>query len=182
MAGNSTLRKLARAVALISSVGATAGAVRGPLPTSEARQLNDPFLARLTIESRRVLFFAREAVSRHGGDKITPRHLVLGILRAVPGSIGQFMTSPGWSEQLIEERFVAMMDGEPLLPESTSIPFASASQLVLDRAAQGADDLGAAVIRPEHLLLPLLDDDGTKDVLRDAGITSDRILRYLKQR
>src|SRR5205823_14740460 len=147
-----------------------------PRPNREPQQPNDIPIERLTVESRRVLFFAREAVSRHGGDQITPSHLVLGILRAVPGSIGQFITSPGWSEQLIEERFVATIAGEPLLPESQSIPFASASKLVLGRAVQNADDLGAVAIRPEHLLLPLLDDDRTKQVLRGAGITPERIV------
>jgi ATP-dependent Clp protease ATP-binding subunit ClpA len=59
--------------------------------------------------------------------------------------------------------------------------FGSSMRAILKQSNAEADKLGAWEVRPEHILLAVLDtaEDAVGDVLRKAGVTREAILRVL---
>ncbi|RPH60690.1 MAG: hypothetical protein EHM89_08485 [Acidobacteria bacterium] len=137
---------------------------------------------RYTEDSRKALFFARFAVSEHGGSRIDSDHLLLGILRAAPEALTRFMAS-GWSLQRMQDRAVALLPPGQRVEESVEIPFSRAAADVIVRASEEAIALTNNEVRPEHLLLVLLnfEETPTGQLLREAGLTRDAIVRFLQQ-
>lgn len=135
---------------------------------------------RYTEAARRALFFARYAVSRHRGDAIAPEHLLLGLLRAQYADLGgakfeqatsaaTILESAGVERAMVEGRLTAM---GPAIPTSVEVPFTASSQRVLHDAQREADQMSAKPITTGHLLLGVLQAEGTEAyaILHNAGV------------
>ena len=135
---------------------------------------------RYTEAARRALFFARYAVTRHRGVEIAPEHLLLGLLRAQHAdfdltaveqatSAAAILESAGVDRTMVEGRLTSM--GAPI-PTSVEVPFTASSKRVLVDAEREANQMSAKPITTGHLLLGLLQAEGTVafDILYDAGV------------
>jgi ATP-dependent Clp protease ATP-binding subunit ClpC len=136
---------------------------------------------RYTEAARRALFFARYAVTRHRGVEIAPEHLLLGLLRAPhvdldwnsdvkqDTSAATILESAGVVRATVEGRLTAM---GPLLPTSVEVPFTASSRRLLLDAEREANQMSAKPITTGHLLLGLLQAEGTAAfaILYDAGV------------
>jgi ATP-dependent Clp protease ATP-binding subunit ClpA len=133
---------------------------------------------RFNEQARRSLFFARVAAGE-GGAPIEPEHLVLGILRAAPGAIMQFVR-PNIDIETVREYFGhvhAAVMGE----QAYHAPFSDRMKRVLEHAQVEADEAGHRMIRPEHLLLAVMV-KGKGDVprrLHDLGVDVAAIRDHL---
>jgi ATP-dependent Clp protease ATP-binding subunit ClpA len=137
-------------------------------------------IERFTESARRVLFFARSDVSQYGGARLEIEHVLLGVLQEIGATI-ELLLAPDWSLQRIRDRLIESLPASPRLATSIEIPFSPASKMILQGAANEADDLGDQNIRPEHILLALLADMGDSgQLLRQAGMTRESILNVLK--
>lgn len=145
--------------------------------------LRERMFERFTEESKRALFFARLAVSEHGGTDIRDAHLVLGILRAAPPSMSMFLEAQG-SIQTLAECLLDVIAGPDLVPESAEIPFDAQAQRVLDRAVKAADAFGDRAVTPEHLLLAVLAEDESRAAacVRQAGVHAEHVAAALSKR
>ena len=137
---------------------------------------------RLTETSKRALLYARAAVSEYGGESIDSAHLLLGVLQAAPDAITLFAAAD-WPFERIQNRGVSLLPRPATVDEGVGIPFSADLKTDLERAAREASALGEADIRPEHLVLGLLDSSvrPVQDLLRDAGVQREHIVEFLKQ-
>lgn len=134
---------------------------------------------RYTEASRRALFFARYAVFRHRAVDIAPEHLLLGLLRTQQylgdrdveqaTSAAAILEAAGVDRAMVEGRLTAM---GPPVPTSVEIPFSASSKRVLLDAEREADQMSAKPITTGHLLLGVLQAEGTVAfaILYEAGV------------
>ena len=136
---------------------------------------------RYTEPARRALFFARLAVSEHGGELIEPGHLLLGVLRADPTGFLRFARS-GETEESLAQRIAATMPGGANVSIEHEIPLSRPMKAVLEHACVEADQLNDPSIRPEHLLLGVFvkGSDEQREALRQSGVELDAVRKYLQ--
>jgi ATP-dependent Clp protease ATP-binding subunit ClpC len=127
-------------------------------------------LERFTEEARRSLFFARYAVTDHGGSTIEPEHLLLGAIHKRNALLPLCFTPAILNT--MEERLIEAVSQDEKIPTAVEIPFSDAAKDALKRAAVEADDLNSREIRTAHLILGILSaTQGVAfDVLHDAGV------------
>jgi hypothetical protein len=133
-------------------------------------------------ESRLVLIYARGAVSESGGAALTPDHLLLGILRGAPDVIGHVLRSSD-STDVLAQQVLATMGTHVRIHESVEIPIAPEVEHILVNALGKARATTSKIVRPEHILLALLEISHTKamDVLRIHGITEEIVAASLRE-
>ena len=136
---------------------------------------------RYTEPARRALFFARLAVSEHGGVQLEPAHLLLGVLRADPTGFLRFARS-GETEESLAQRLAANMPGGTKVSTEHEVPFSRPTIAVLEHACVEADGLDDRSIRPEHLLIGVFakGSDEERAALRASGVQLDAIRQYLQ--
>lgn len=136
---------------------------------------------RYTEPARQALFSARYEVSRLGGHRITPEHLLLGLLRQVDGVVAAIFAHAHIDAAALQNEIRVRCAGGDTLPASIEVPFAEESKRVLYRAASEADALGHGSIGPEHLVLALLSDGANPaaDILLDHGVVVEHVRRQL---
>jgi ATP-dependent Clp protease ATP-binding subunit ClpA len=142
---------------------------------------------RFTQDARMALFFARYAVSQRGGEQMELQDLLWGIMVAAPSAVVRFAADesvlPPHGETA-EDVFAREDDDDIVLPtpRSVAIPFSTDFQLTFERSVAEVDALGHHAIRPEHLVLGLLREEGTQawNTLHRAGLTLREVRRMLK--
>jgi ATP-dependent Clp protease ATP-binding subunit ClpA len=138
-------------------------------------------LDQLSTESKMVLFSTRGAVSRFGGKSVEAPHLLLGVVGAVPGVITRF-AGEGWPVDRIRERAVGLFAaGEERMPLGANVPLSEDCQRALERSAEEASASNSSDVRPEHLVLALLDDPRVGPLLKEVGLSRELLLAVLEQ-
>jgi ATP-dependent Clp protease ATP-binding subunit ClpA len=135
---------------------------------------------RYNDEAKRALFFARMAVSQHGGAELEPEHLLIGLLRAQPEATLRFAPAALDADDLCE-RLAAAITDKTRPSKSIEVRLSAASIAALEQAKIEADDLSSVAIRPEHLILGIMvkTDGAAATALRDAGARPSAIREYL---
>ena len=125
---------------------------------------------RFTEPARLALFYARVALSEHGGTAIADTHVLLGIFKAAP-ELGPLMR-PTVNIQRLSECLVGGVAAPSLLPTSTEVPFEPAAKAAVLEAARIADRFGQLDVAPAHLFLAVLKQlpSAATECLRSAGI------------
>jgi ATP-dependent Clp protease ATP-binding subunit ClpC len=136
---------------------------------------------RFTDDARKALFFARFAAWARHGEQMELEDLVAGIMRAAPSAVVRFASD----ESALPRGRLTRRTGEratvgPAL--SVEMPFSAQFKLTLERSVAEADALGHDAIRPEHLVLGLLRDEGTSawHTLHRAGVRLREVRRMLE--
>ena|SRR5215213_4620782 len=137
---------------------------------------------RFTQDARKALFFARWAASQRNGEQMDLADLMEGLMRAAPSAVVRFASDesalpPGRFTRRTGERATV----GPAL--SVEMPLSAPFKLTLERSIAEADALGHRGIRPEHLVLGLLRDEGTPawDILNRAGVTLREVRRVMSE-
>src|SRR5688572_30620571 len=130
---------------------------------------------RYTDPAKRVLFFARYEASEFGSLSIEPEHLLLGLLREPAGLVRQLLSTPPASVGAVIAETKRRMHAREKFPTSVEIPFSGSTKLALTYAAEEADRLLHGQIKPVHLLVGLLREEGTvaASVLQAHGVVLD---------
>jgi ATP-dependent Clp protease ATP-binding subunit ClpA len=139
---------------------------------------------RFTDHARRSLVFARAKTSERDGDEISTEDLLGGLLLATPDAIVRFASSDHLRPDETGEEFFERIEAEEPewgLKTSREIRFSAAATMALDKTVEEADALGHKFIRPEHLLLGFLRDEGTEAwrTLHAAGVSLREVRRIL---
>jgi ATP-dependent Clp protease ATP-binding subunit ClpC len=136
---------------------------------------------RFTDDARKALFFARFAAWARQGEQMELEDLVAGIMRAAPSAVVRFASD---ESALPPARFTRRMGERATVGPALSVemPFSAPFKLTLERSVAEADALGHHAIRPEHLVLGLLREEGTQawNTLHRAGLTLREVRRMLK--
>ena len=137
---------------------------------------------RYTAKARRVIFMARYEVSQFGASAIETEHLLLGILREEKSILPRFFPAHA-SIDLIRKRIEARVGIREKIPTSLEVPLSAESKNVLWYGGEEADALSHGDIKPEHLLLGLLREEGSlgANILRENGVEYSAVRRELER-
>ncbi len=131
---------------------------------------------RFTARARNVVVTAQSEAASAGSDRITPAHLVLGLL-AEPQSIAAWvMATKGTDADAVRAAATAALpptgDGSVTQP-GDPIPFDAATKKVLELTFREALRMGHNYIGTEHLLLALLEQEDDDGPLTGLGLDKD---------
>ena len=115
---------------------------------------------RYTEKARRVIFFARYEASEYGSRYIDTEHLLLGLLREDPSLKMRFLGPDSSLEKIRAEIEKRITRGERF-GTSVEVPLSEEAKKVLKLAAEEAERLGHGHIGTEHILLGMLQVDGS---------------------
>jgi ATP-dependent Clp protease ATP-binding subunit ClpA len=138
------------------------------------------FMSRCTMEARRVLWHAVNAVHEFGGPAITPEHLLLGLMEEDVRASEQLAALPIAKKDLRRE--VAALLAGATVPAAVDVPLSEAALQLVNAASAEAERLGHGRIASTHLLLGLLAAPATPSarVLQSHGLTAERIRAGMK--
>ncbi len=146
---------------------------------------SSPIFDRFAESARRVLFFARVAVSEYGSAQIEPEHIMLGIIREGEGAAHDLLFGKFQLDQVsLSNEIESRLERKSKFPESVEIPFGRLALEVVTASAEEADRLGHHEIDTEHLLLGILrvSDSPPKLILARHGVTLELARQQLKAR
>jgi uncharacterized protein YbbC (DUF1343 family) len=127
---------------------------------------------RYTEMARRVIFFARYEASVAGTQAIEPEHVLLGITREDQRLLRRILPNGKSDIGSIRSRLGQHVQRRPSIPTSVELPLADTTKLTLHLAHEESNRLGDRHIGTEHMLLALLQLEGSPaaQVLRELGL------------
>lgn len=137
---------------------------------------------RYTERARRVLFFARVAVSTFGGTAIESEHILLGLIRARRGFTSSLLDRAQVDSEMLEMQLEERLATGEKISSTVEIPFSEDTKSILEFAVAEADRLGHNFIGPEHLWLGILSGrtNGAAEILASNGIDEDMVRREIE--
>ena len=128
---------------------------------------------RFTARARTVVAASQTEANAAGNDRITPAHLVLGLL-AEPESIAAWvMATQGADAEAVRAAATAALPPAVDGVSAGHVPFDAASKKVLELTFREALRLGHNYVGTEHLLLALLEQEGDDGPLTGLGLRKD---------
>jgi hypothetical protein len=165
-----------------ASMGVTKQAVQKRFAAKVAGQADEPPLdqrqgfAAFTPDAANAVVVAQNEAAAAGNDRITPGHLVLGLL-AAPGPVVPLLRELGVDVDAARDgvrgALPARVDQVPAL-----IPFDEEAKEALTQAFAEAERRGATSVGPEHVLLALLGRSAVAGPLGD--LTPEDVDRQLQ--
>jgi ATP-dependent Clp protease ATP-binding subunit ClpC len=124
---------------------------------------------------------ARYEVSQLGASAIETEHLLLGLLREEKSILPRFFPAHA-SIDLIRKQIEGRVDMREKIPTYLEVPLSAESKNVLRYGAEEAYSLSHKDIKPEHLLLGLLREEGAlgAKILRENGVEYAAVRRALE--
>ncbi len=134
-----------------------------------------------TQKSQDALAAAQELARSRDHAEVRPVHLLSALLAEEDGVIAALLLKLAINTQQLRTRVQSELDKLPRAT-GTNLNASRALQDVLAEAHQVAQRLKDDYVSTEHLLLSLIEKsgNGTAELLRASGITSDRVLSVLK--
>ena len=126
------------------------------------------FFERCTMEARRVVFHARQAVSEIGGQGISAEHVLCGLLEADVLASRHLVALPMKASEL-RVRVRGLIGGSDLASEAVDVPLTDEAGRILNRAWAEAEASGQRKVRSDHLLLGLLAGESSAAALLKAN-------------
>jgi len=135
---------------------------------------------RYNEKARRVIFFARYEASQYGSPYIEPEHLLLGLMREDRALMKQFLSETDAESEIrteIERRFPA----RERISTSVEMPLSTEGKKTLYLAGEESDRLSHRHIGTEHILLGLLQMEGslTSQILHARGLKAQEVRERL---
>jgi ATP-dependent Clp protease ATP-binding subunit ClpA len=132
-------------------------------------------MGRCTVEARRVVSHALNAVHEFGGSAITLEHFVLGLM-APDVRASAHLTSLPQGGQNLRREIVALLAGSSV-PAMHEVPLSRDAMQVMEAARAEADHQGHAHIQSGHLLLAILaaTEAPVAGLLHAHGLSAERI-------
>lgn len=127
---------------------------------------------RFTEKARRVIFFARYEASQYGSMTIETEHLLLGLFREDHTLARKFLGEKGGAQSIREEIESQITRGERI-STSVEVPLSAECMSLLTMATAEAERLGDKHVGTEHLLVGILQQDGSfgARLLTERGLT-----------
>lgn len=135
---------------------------------------------RYSERARRVVFYARYEAAQFGSPDIDTEHLLLGLLRAGKGVVGQVLQRHAITVADLRRKLPGPPPGEPVT-HSVDLPLSAGARRILAYAGEEAELMHHDVIEVGHLLLGILREEASTaaQVLIDAGLTLENARRDL---
>ncbi len=142
-------------------------------------------LDKFTVKSQEALMAAQDEASRRGHQQVDVEHLLIALIKQEGGITVPVMRKLGAEPAGIEAALEAELQRAP----NVSGPGALGQVYVtprlnalLERSTREMEKLKDEYVSTEHILIALAEGDGPAGrILKDAGITRDRLLAALKE-
>lgn len=139
---------------------------------------------RLTQKSEEALLSAQSMAERNGNSQIEPEHLLLALLEQTDGVVPQVLTKLNVAVGALVQQLRAEINKFPRVSGGgVQLQYSPRMRTVVVRAADEMPQFGDEYISTEHLLLSILQHagGGAERVLRQAGITREKLLQALRE-
>jgi ATP-dependent Clp protease ATP-binding subunit ClpC len=140
-------------------------------------------LERLGQEARTAVSLASDEAYRFGHPYVGTEHLLLGLLAEGDTAASEALVAAGASFVSVRQKVVealASRTTESPPSQSQDLAFTNRASRALDRAAKLSLRMGSDQVEPEHILLSVLDVEGTAgQVLRGLWIDPDAVREAL---
>lgn len=133
---------------------------------------------RFTPRARAVVVAAQESARAAGNDRITPAHLLLGLLSESHGLAVMLLTGVGTDTAALGDAAAAALPA-PADTQPALIPFDAGARKALELTLRHALRLGHDHVGTEHVLLALLEAEDGDGVLSAAGVDGARVEQAL---
>lgn len=139
---------------------------------------------RLTQKSEEALLAAQSLAERNGNSQVEPEHLLLALLEQTDGVVPQVLAKLNVAVGVLVQQLRAEINKFPRVSGGgVQLQYSPRMRTVVVRAADEMPQFGDEYISTEHLLLSILQHagGGAERILRQAGITRDRLLQALRE-
>ncbi|PMP89245.1 MAG: ATP-dependent chaperone ClpB, partial [Roseiflexus castenholzii] len=139
---------------------------------------------RLTQKSEEALLAAQSMAERNGNSQVEPEHLLLALLEQTDGVVPQVLTKLNVAVGALVQQLRAEINKFPRVSGGgVQLQYSPRMRTVVVRAADEMPQFGDEYISTEHLLLSILQHagGGAERVLRQAGITREKLLQALRE-
>lgn len=136
--------------------------------------------SRFTPRARHAVHVAHEEAQGTGCTEVTPAHLILGLLAVPQGLAAKFLEEQGAGLADVRRAAEGALPPASKRKASERVPFGREAKKVLELTLREALRLGHNYMGTEHLLLAILDLEGSEGTLSDLGITKARVDEQLR--
>ena len=136
---------------------------------------------RFTVKAREAIADAQNLAGRLGNPEIRPAHLLSVLLTQDKGVVGSLLKHVGVPQDQFQREAAALLDKLPKVSGGSKAGLSRQFQSVLDKADELARSLGDTHVASEVLFICIEQvEDGPRQLLRDFGLTKERLLEALK--
>ncbi|MEJ8279764.1 Clp protease N-terminal domain-containing protein [Pseudonocardia spirodelae] len=146
------------------------------VPRADAAPTMAEGFERFTPRARRVVVASQEKARAAGSDRITPAHLLLGLLDEQEGLAVVVLGGLGTDVPALREAATATLPA-PAAEVPALVPFDAAARKALELTLRHALRLGHNYVGTEHVLLALIEQEEGDGVLTRAGVDGERVER-----
>ena len=139
-------------------------------------------LDRFTIKAQEALQTAQTLASEAQNPELGVEHLMLSLIEQTDGIVTPILQKLGADIHGITEALAAVVQKNPTVQGATSeLQLSAALQTVLETALKEATSLKDEYVSTDHLLIACAESKQSQagQILRDAGVTKDKILKSL---
>ncbi|MCU0490832.1 MAG: ATP-dependent chaperone ClpB [Chloroflexaceae bacterium] len=139
---------------------------------------------RLTEKSTEAIVAAQNIAERNGNSQVEPEHLLLALLDQGDGVVPQVLGKLNLALGAMKQQITAEVNRLPRVSGSgVQVQLGQRMMNVIKRAYDEMTPFGDEYVSTEHLLLSLLANagGGTERVLKQAGLTRDRLMGALRE-
>lgn len=135
---------------------------------------------RFTVKAREAIADAQNLAGKKGNPEIRPHQLLLVLLTQNQGVVASLLQHIEADVSALTREAAVLVDGLPTVSGGAQARVSSQLQKVFDEADAIAHSLGDSHIATEVLFLAINEvDDKPRQLLRDHGLTSDRLSEAL---
>ncbi|MEO8286444.1 MAG: ATP-dependent chaperone ClpB [Chloroflexota bacterium] len=141
-------------------------------------------LQKYTEKAQEAVLTARQMAEEANNSQIEPLHLVAALIEQPEGVVPQLLARLGVDAGGAMQRVVGELAKLPGVYGNTQVYLSGAMNDVAKRAETRASAMKDEYVSTEHLLLAIVDDankDPAGKILRDLGVTVDKVLAVLAQ-
>ena len=138
-------------------------------------------LDRLTIKSQAALQEAHQQATARHHQQIEPEHVLYALLTDPEGVVFPLLHQLGIVPKQLRDQVDERLDAKPkVYAEGVQVGLAPSTGRLLEAARREAEQLTDEYISTEHVLLAMLQGDGSvQRLLSESGITRDAVLQAL---
>jgi ATP-dependent Clp protease ATP-binding subunit ClpA len=130
--------------------------------------------SRFTPRARNVVVSSQEEARSNGNAEIGPGHLALGLLAEPDGIAARLIVAQGVPLERLREAVTASLPAKAdQIPDL--VPYDARGKKVLELTFREALRLGHNYVGTEHILLALLEEEGSDGVLSGLGLVKSRL-------
>lgn len=128
----------------------------------------------LGLDARRAVMAAQDAARSLGHDRVGTEHVLLGLL--TDPAVGQILRDAGATDGAARRKVTEAIPAGPSSQPGRALPRSARCERAIGRAARFARDAHAELVGCPHLLLGVLDVEGTAgQVLRGLGVDLEQV-------